>query len=303
MKRVLLTGATGFIGRHCVKPLLEHGYEVHATSARVIHELNQGIHWQQTDLLDDRQVANLIARVRPTHLLHLAWFAKPQEYWTSLENFRWVQASLTLLKTFSENGGERVVMAGTCAEYDWQNGNCLREDSPPRPASVYGVCKHALHLMLEAFANQVGLSAAWGRIFYLYGPFEPSQRLVPSIALSLFRDEPALCTHGNQVRDFLHVEDVASAFVSLLDSDVRGPVNIASGDPVALKEIIHIIADILERKELVRLGARPAPANEPACLVADTRRLREEVHWSPQYRLRQGLEETVRWWREQTSNA
>ena len=148
-----------------------------------------------------------------------------------------------------------------------------------------------------SFAAGAGLSAAWGRIFFLYGPHEARARLVPSVILSLLDGQAARCTHGQQVRDFLHVEDVADAFAALLDSAVVGPVNVGSGQAVKIAEVVGAIAAQLGRPELVQLGAVAAPANDLPRVVANVRRLREEVHWSPRYDLESGLRQTIAWWR------
>ena len=299
MKKVLLTGATGFIGRHCLASLSELGYEVHAITVDVPLEGSSGIHWHKVDLLDSAQLSALICGVRPTHLLHFAWYTAPGKYWTSAENLHWLQASLELLRGFVSCGGQRVVMAGTCAEYDWRYGYCSEQVTPLLPATLYGVCKHSLQIMLDAFARQTGLSAAWGRIFFLYGPREHPDRLVPSVILTLLRDEPARCSHGNQIRDYLFVQDVSDALVTLLESDVSGPVNIASGIPIALKDIICRIAERLNRRDLIQLGALPTPANEPPLVVADVSRLHDEVGWRPKYDLDTGLNRTIEWWKKQ----
>jgi nucleoside-diphosphate-sugar epimerase len=153
--------------------------------------------------------------------------------------------------------------------------------------------------MLDAIARQAELSTAWGRIFFLYGPHEHPDRLVPSVISSLLLNKQAQCTHGNQIRDFLYVRDVADAFVALLGSDVEGPVNIASGRPVLMKDIIQKIANRLARQDLIQLGAIHAPANEPPLLLADVRRLNTEVRWEPKYDLDLGLDETISWWKNQ----
>ncbi|HYO92354.1 MAG TPA: GDP-mannose 4,6-dehydratase, partial [Pyrinomonadaceae bacterium] len=108
--------------------------------------------------------------------------------------------------------------------------------------------------------------------------------------------QPVACTEGTQKRDYLYVRDVAAAFVSLLASDVTGAVNISSGQPVEVREIIYRIADQLDERELVRLGALPMPQNEPPLLVGDTARLKTEVEWTPAYSLADGLAETIQWW-------
>jgi len=299
LKRVFLTGATGFIGQQCVASLIENGFEVHAVSSKVVPELFNAAQWHQADLFDSSQVQALMQTVQPTHLLHLAWYAVPGKFWASLENLRWVQASLCLLAEFARQGGTRVVMAGTCAEYDWHSGTCSEETTPLLPTTLYATCKHSLQMMLSASAAQMGLSAAWGRVFFLYGPHEYPERLVASVIRSLLKEEPARCSHGEQVRDFLHVTDVAGAFVALLDSDVSGPINIASGQPVMLKEVIYQIAEIIGRPDLVQLGAIPASLGDPPFLLASVNRLREEVGWQPQISLVAGLRDTIDWWRSQ----
>jgi nucleoside-diphosphate-sugar epimerase len=298
MKKVLITGAAGFIGRHCLPILLTRGYEVHAADSRSPAENMPDVHWHQVDLLDSLEVCRLMSEVRPTHLLHFAWFTAPGEYWDSLENLRWVRGSLDLLQSLAEYDGVRIVMAGSCAEYDWQYGYCSEQVTPLVPATLYGTCKHSLQIMLEASARQAGLSAAWGRIFFLYGPHEHPSRLIPSVIISLLKGEPARCSHGNQVRDFLYVEDVADAFTALLESNVTGPVNIASGCPIALRDIIYKLADKIGRRDLIQLGVLPVSEHEPHLLVADVRRLTNEVGWLPRHDLNTGLESTVDWWKD-----
>ncbi len=298
MKRVLVTGATGFIGKQCLPLLTARGYEVHAVSSRAITQDGQQILWHQANLLDQQQMAALMDQVRPSHLLHFAWHAVPGKYPTSPENLRWVQASLGLLQEFVRFGGGRIVTAGTCFEYDWQYGYCLEGVTPLAPTTLYGICKHSLQLMLTEFSRLSELSAAWGRIFFLFGPHEHPDRLVAHVVSSLLRSEAARCSPGTQIRDLLYVEDVAEAFVALLESTVSGPINIASGTPVVLRDVILKIADLQGRPELIELGALPSRKNEPPLLVADVRRLRDEVGWKPAYDLEQGLRKTIRWWEE-----
>jgi nucleoside-diphosphate-sugar epimerase len=304
MKRVLVTGATGFVGRHCLAPLGARGYEVHAvsTAGRAPDDAPPDVRWHACDLLRPGASARLLAEVEPSHLLHMAWYAAPGKYWTAVENLAWVRASLELLEEFARRGGRRAVSAGTCAEYDWTFGFCSETLTPLAPSTLYGNCKHALRLVWEAYAREAGVSAAWGRIFFLYGAHEHPDRLVSSVVRRMLRRERVPCSHGRQVRDFLHVEDVADAFAALLESETQGAVNIASGRPVSLREVVGLIGARLEGGELVDFGALAAPQGDPPVLLADVRRLREEVGWRPRLGLGEGLARTIEWWRSRADD-
>jgi nucleoside-diphosphate-sugar epimerase len=285
--RVLVTGATGFVGRQTLEPLRARGFEV-VTASRA-----GGV-----DLLDPKTHAPLLERARATHLLHLAWYAEPGKYWTSEENHRWVEASLQLLDAFAEAGGSRAVVAGTCAEYRWEDETrCVEGVTPLEPATVYGAAKNALRRAAEAWAPAAGVSFAWGRIFFVFGPHEDPRRLASSVARSLVAGEPAETSHGDQVRDFLSTVDLGDAFAALLDSGVEGAVNTASGEPVRIRDLVEALAAAAGRPDLVRLGARPANPSEPAVLTADATRLRDEVGWRPAASLEQRAAETIAWWR------
>lgn len=300
MKTVLLTGATGFIGRFAVAPLLAENYTVHAVTSKPIRfETKENLIWHRANLLDADETTNLIKKIRPTHLLHFAWYVEPGKVWNAVENMDWLRASLHLAERFAENGGERLVVSGTCAEYDWTESGLFSEHSTKlRPQHFYGTTKHALNLTLTKFAEISNLSYAWGRVFYLFGANERPQRLVPAVINALLKNESAETSHGNQIRDFMKVEDVAEAFVALLESDVSGAVNVASGVPVTLREIIFKIAAVTGNRHLVKLGVVSAPPDEPPQIVADVGRLESEVGWKPKRSLDAGLAETVEWWRE-----
>ncbi len=298
MKKVLITGGSGFIGKHCLPLLVAAGYEVHAVARQPLLSIDPAIHWHQLDLLDRSQVALLMAQIKPSHLLHLAWYAIPGKYWTALENFQWVRASLDLLQTFKESGGERVVMAGSCAEYDWQYGYCAESITPLTPQSPYGICKHSLALMLDTFCQQAGISAAWGRIFWLYGAFEDPNRLVSSVIKSLLSNNTAQCSAGTQIRDFLYVSDVADAMVNLLGSNLTGAINIGSGIPISIRTLVEYIGTMLDRVDLLQFA--PTSNNSEAPLVvANTQRLRSELLWTPKFSLQQGLAESINFWQHE----
>ncbi len=299
MKRVLVTGASGFVGRQVLRPLLDMGFEVEALTLHgAPPDAPAQVRWHRADLLGEEGAA-LVAERRPSYLLHLAWNVRPGEYMTGLDNLDWVAASLRLLRAFGEAGGRRAVLAGTCLEYMTQpRMRCDEERTPVRPASLYGNAKHALHILADAWGRQIGVSLAWGRVFFLYGPHEHSARLVSDLARGLLRGEKVACSHGRQVRDFLYVGELGRAFAALLDSEVTGAVNMASGVPVRVADVIWAVAEATGCPEFVRLGARPAATGEPETMTAEVRRLREEVGWTSTVGLREGVAQTVEWWRQ-----
>ncbi len=299
MSRVLITGARGFIGRGALAPLLAAGFDVHAVTSRAGDPgPSAGVTWHHSDLLAPASADDLLARVAPTHLLHLAWYAEPGAFWTSPENLRWVEASLRLLRAFAAHGGRRAVLAGSCAEYAWEDRTvCVEASTPCRPATLYGASKHGLALIAHRYAEQAQISLACGRVFFVFGPGEDARRLGGSVARALVLGQVARCTAGEQRRDFLYSEDLAGAFVALLCSGVEGPVNLASGTPARIRDLVNALAQAAGRPDLIRLGARPMPPGEPAELLADVTRLHSEVGWTPPATLQQRAVKTIDWWR------
>jgi len=286
MSTVLLTGATGLVGVPARAALERAGH-------RVIAVARSGAP-VSADLLDAAQRRELIAAYRPSHWLHLAWETRHGIYWTAPENETWLAASRDLLRLFIASGGVRAVMAGTCAEYDWTKlGRApVREDAPLGPTTIYGRSKIAFHETLM----QSGVSAANGRVFLLIGPGEHPNRLAPSIARALISGKPAECTAGNQIRDFIHPRDAGEALAALTTSRVAGAVNIGSGEPHSVREVAEALGRLAGRAELVRLGALPTRPDDPAYLVADTARLRNEVAYAVKISFEEMVEEAYQYW-------
>ena len=166
MKSVVITGASGFIGRHAISLLQERGYDVHCitSGSKGLAGTGKAI-WHQADLMDPVQCDQLFKEISPSHLLHFAWYTEPGRFWSSDRNLDWTKASIDLLRSFHTCGGERVLMAGTCAEYEWLT-ECYHELSTPlQPATLYGVCKDSLRRIAEGYCRQNKISMAWGRVF------------------------------------------------------------------------------------------------------------------------------------------
>jgi len=297
VKRVLVTGASGFLGRACVAALRARGFTVHGTGRgpQTIPE----IVWHQADLLTEAGRAQVIAASRPSHLVHLAWEARPGLYRDSPDNPAWAAASLDLAARAAASGTVRLLGIGTCFEYGPFDGNCVEATSPCFPETAYGKAKLAAS---AGFAAVPG--GAWGRVFFPFGPGEPAARLIPALIRSLLAGEAFPCSHGEQIRDFIYIDDLAAAITTLLDSDLTGMVNLGSGEPRRLRDIIGWFSHKLNSEHLVHFGARAVTGADAApTITADMSRLHAELGFTAPIGWTLGAERTLAWWRRKFEEA
>ncbi len=232
-KRVLLTGASGFVGRQTIGPLHQRGYEVHAVGNTVT---DGRARWYRADLLDQQARRHLVAAVRPDALLHCAWVAGRDTVRMAPENLDWVAASLDLARLAVAQGAQRILMVGCHAEYGGSGSpdRPWREGDPACPSSLYGTAKDALRRMMAAYAAQAGIGLVWARLFHLYGPHERRGRLVPDLLAALGEGRRPELEPAEALRDIMHVADAGRALAHLLAGDLTGAVNVASGRAVSV---------------------------------------------------------------------
>jgi nucleoside-diphosphate-sugar epimerase len=299
--RVLITGATGFIGAQVARAALGAGSDVYALSREPsdtwrLREIVDEIRFVRADLRNADAVASAVRAAMPEICIHAAWYAEPGDYLAAAENLEHTTATWQLAVSAANAGCRRFVGIGTCFEYDTTVG-CLSEATALLPRSLYAASKVAAYVVIEQLAAQYRMESAWARLFYQYGPFEDERRLVPVIIQALLRDQPANLTSGDQIRDYLHVEDVARAVWSLASQGDPGVVNIGSGTPVTVREIGLILGDLLDRRDLLDFGAVASRPDDPPVVCAVNRRLVEGYGWRPLHTLPEGLATTVDWWR------
>ena len=289
---LLLTGASGFVGRHAAAQALAAGHEVIAAGRD--DPGIAGLAFRRCDLMDPLQVRALMADVRPHVVLHMAWYAEPGRFWRSPANLDWVARSLDLARAFAENGGGRLVVAGSCAEYDWSGALLDEVNTPLAPSTFYGQAKAGLFRLLDAAAPELGISLGWGRIFFPYGPGDRPERLLGGLMAALREGTPAEFSHGAQQRDFIHVADVAGALLALVASEFAGAVNIGTGEAIAVRALVEQAAELSGRRIELVFGARPSVTTEPPCLVAAPDRLFGTLGYRLQFDRREGLRDTLR---------
>ncbi|MFN0065135.1 MAG: NAD-dependent epimerase/dehydratase family protein [Chlamydiales bacterium] len=278
--KIVVTGGTGFVGKH-VLPLLNE-MEIHLFSRENIN------------LFDREAVFTAMEKIRPHYLLHIAWHTTPFVYWQSPENLLWLKSSLDLFEAFIVHGGKRAVGVGSCAEYAPSKKPCIEGITPVVPPSLYGACKESLRMSAERLCQLGGVSFAWARLFYPYGPHEKRERLIAYVTNSLLERSSFTLHAFHKVQDFIYIEDAARALVALLQSSVEGSVNIASGRGIPLGRVVQKIQE--------QFGEQPLEeptVTEAESVVADITRLKEEVQWKPQISLEKGLEQTIAWWKHE----
>jgi len=298
--KVLVTGAAGFVGSHVARRLVREGCDVCALvrsggDLSRISDVQSQLQLLYGDVRSPQNLEQSLRSLKPDLCIHLAWYANPGEYLHARENVDLIGATVRLATMLADLGCHRFVGVGTCFEYATEVGY-LSESTPLQPKFLYSAAKAATFMILSSLPLG-DMTIAWARLFYLFGPQENERRLVPSVIRSLSKGQEANCTLGEQIRDFLHVEDVASALWAIAQSPIVGPVNVGSGSPVSVATLVTAIGEIMGRSDLIRLGALPYAKGDPPFVCANTSRLQREAAWRPSFGLFDGLKSAIEWWR------
>jgi nucleoside-diphosphate-sugar epimerase len=290
LMRIAVTGGTGFIGRYVLPLLIAQGHEVVAATRSRQDEMKDGVQWVKANLLERTDIEKFMKTSQPEGMIHLAWYAEHGCFWNAAENFAWCKATADLLELFRDIGGRRVVIGGSCAEYDWSYGSYTEDKTPTIPRTIYGKCKDVTRQYAQTFCQSNGIEFVWGRIFFPYGPGEPTQRLLPSVLTALNSRKTVKCSHGFQFRDFIHVSDTASALVHLLTlMKDTGIFNIGSGIPIQLRSVVKLCASQFNYSPVIHFGAVPVPEDDPLMLVAKIEKLCS-AGWRPTVTIEEGID-------------
>lgn len=269
-KRILLTGATGFVGRKVLAALYKVDVDLRlvirdgsesrlpqAGAAEIVHT---------PDLFKESTEWWAAACQGVDIVIHVAWYAEPGVFMQSPKNLDCLAGTLQLAAGCAQAGVQRFVGIGSCSEYDMSVGH-LSIDTPLRPTTPYAGAKAAAFLALSTLLPQQGIAFAWARLFYLYGEGEDARRLVPYLRARLSAGETAELTSGTQIRDYLDVVDAGAQIAALALGTASGAVNICSGHAQTVHELAERIADEYGRRDLLRFGARADNHFDPPCVV------------------------------------
>lgn len=269
MTRVLLTGATGFVGRAVLSHLAKYKHEIvcvirKGTSSRLPVKPARVIEVEDVFAESSDAWAKHMEGVQVA--LHLAWYAEPGKYLTSPKNLDCLSGTLAMAKGAARADITNFTGVGTCFEYDMSHGE-LSVDTPLNPKTPYAAAKAATYLALRSYFAEERLPFVWARLFYLYGEGEDPRRLVPYLHRQMERGMPAELSSGDQVRDFMDVKDAARMLAMDALGPRKGATNVSTGKGITVRALAESIADEYGRRDLLRFGARPDNITDPPCVI------------------------------------
>ena len=265
---ILLTGATGFVGRQVLRALAERDCGVRAVVRQGKQIASPAIDRviASPDIFAESPAWWTEACCGVDTVVHAAWYSEPGRYLESPKNVDCLSGTLNLAAGAIQAKVRRFVGIGTCFEYDLGAG-CLTVETPLKPSTPYARAKAATFQQLSQLLPQSGVEFAWCRLFYLYGEGEDARRLVPYLRAKLKAGEPAELSSGTQIRDFLDVSEAGRLIAEAALGAAQGPINICSGAGVTVRALAERIADEYGCRDLLRFGARPDNLVDPPVVI------------------------------------
>jgi len=271
VKRVLITGASGFLGKNLISSFKKENVEI------TVVVRNLRFSWLKKNTIIKKIITteNIFNHdyewwKETLHnidiVIHCAWFVEPGKYLNSEKNIECLNGSIPLAKAAVYNNIEKFIGIGSCFEYNLDLGT-LDINSELKPQNLYASSKVALFHILNSIFRQSQVKFAWCRLFYLFGEGENENRLFPYVRKQLLLNKPVLLTSGNQVRDYMDVKDAAKLIINTSFSELCGPVNICSGKGITIREFVKNIAKEFGNYELLKFGERHDNLLDPDYVV------------------------------------
>lgn len=274
--KILVTGATGFIGNYVVEELLKYEHKIIATSIKHSQQIYfnwiEKVDYIQADLNEDEK--NWFAFFNePDQIIHLAWEGLPN-YNELFHIERNLPRNCCFLKNIIQNGLKGVVVIGTCFEYGMQSG-ALSEDMETKPDNPYALAKDTLRNFLEQLQKKIDFELKWVRLFYMYGKGQSPNSILSQLDKALQNGETSFnMSGGEQLRDYLPVEKVAEHIVKIaMQSKVKGIINCCSGRPISIRRLVENYMAKKQKNIQLNLGYYPYPDYEPMAFWGDNRKL------------------------------
>jgi UDP-glucuronate decarboxylase len=293
--KILLTGPSGFIGAAFTRLALSRGHSVAGLiipSEQVPAHLppHPNLSWFRGTL--DEAPWPEIQQFKADVCVHTAWVTAPGVYLESPDNYKFLESSIKFLRKVNDLGTNQIVGLGTCIEYQISHQKLSEDSTPILPTTIYSKCKNELRQTLEADAKSRGFNACWPRVFYPYGPREHPSRLCTAIIQKFSRGEKMILKTPDSTKDYIFIEDLAQALLTVVEKQFTGPINLGTGLGISVREIAQTIGKLMGKEALV--GEVSPPEIDPlGYVVSDNSRLRS-LGWTPKYDLEQGIQSLLK---------
>ena len=292
--RVLVTGATGFVGLPVLKKLVKDGHQILALTRSINNNLSDlQVEWLISDLSDDSTYKDAIFTFKPEIVIHLAWQDIPDfSFERSIQN---LNQSLKILKFAIDTGFcKKILTSGSCFEVNKLQGECLESDTGIAKDD-FTWAKHSLRSWLEVNCLKHGITLGWFRIFYVYGPGQRQASLMPMILTSINTNAPLSLRTPNNANDFIYVDDVAELFSSVINIEFpSGVYNLGSGKATPVIDIYRQAEYIVNNSDLLTLKLISETKNSKVdvCFWANTSQAKIYLGWKPKVNLVKGIKKT-----------
>ncbi len=303
-KRVLVTGATGFIGSNLVRRLLKEGHEVSiltrgsSSSLWRIEEVKDKLRIINASLVDYEAVEKAVAEIKPEIIFHLATYGG---FSSERDTDRIIDTNITgtlnLFRACSKQGFSLFVNTGSSSEYGIKE-RPMKETDSLEPVTYYGATKASMSLFLSRIAKSQGLNIVTIRPFAVYGYFEEKNRLVSYLILSCIEGRNPELSTPSSVRDFIFVEDLVEGYMATIDKkNIEGEVfNLGTGVQYSVGDIARLTIELSGKSLKPVYGTRQSTQKvEPHCWVADASKAEKLLGWKPKHDIRQGLKKDMEW--------
>jgi UDP-glucose 4-epimerase len=307
--RCFVTGASGFLGAHLVRQLVDEGHEVLALAQSTsdlwrLNEIRNRISLVSASLGTITSAHEQIVQFRPAVAFHLAWTGGNSSRFVNLPEqvFENVPGTLDAVRILADAGCQTLIYAGSSVEYGVFQVP-VRETDLPRPSNLYGAAKYGTEVLVEGLCRVYGMRFCGVRVFWTYGPMDDQLRMIPSVIGSLLDGKKPRLTEGGQLWDFLYIGDAIRALTLLAETrGATGVFNLGAGKPVSIRHVVELVRNLIDPSIELAFGDIPYGANQIMHLEPDVARLRAATGWSPSVDLADGLQRTVAWYRSVMAN-
>lgn len=305
MKRVLLTGATGFVGANLARRLLDDGHEVHLLVRPVhsgwrIEDVREHVRLHEASLEDSESLARIVSRIRPDWIFHLAAHgAYPSQTDVREMVSTNITGTMNLVEACLKTGFEAFVNTGSSSEYGFKD-HAPSEEERLEPNSDYGVTKASATLFCRHTAQKHGVHLPTLRLYSVYGPYEEPTRLLPSLIVKGLSGKLPPLVSPDIARDYVYVDDVSDAYLlaATRPAEELGAIyNVGTGRQTSLSEVVLVARHALNIEAEPQWGSMPERQWDTNVWVADSRKIQETLGWRPQHSFEQGFLKMLGWFR------